>query len=156
MGTPDRFARWWAEFIDYDPGTTDTTFPSIQRGQMVCVSHIRVWSLCEHHLLPFSCDISVGYLAADRVLGLSKIARVAHRAAHRLQVQERLVAQIGQDIIELSGSTDVAVLAQGEHLCMIMRGVRTEGRMASSYFSGRLEREPFLRSEFLELVQTQK
>ena len=87
--TPDRVARWWAEFIDYEPGNATTTFDSVQVDQMVAVSGVRVWSLCEHHLLPFWADLTIAYIARDEVVGLSKLARMAHNAAHRLQLQSR-------------------------------------------------------------------
>src|SRR6201981_1647940 len=89
--TPNRFARWWKEFIDYDPGTIETTFAfeSFRTDQMVVCAGVPVFSLCEHHLLPFRCEISMAYIASEHVLGLSKFARIAHKYSHRLQVQER-------------------------------------------------------------------
>ena len=84
--TPRRWANWWREFIEYDAGTTDTSFNSVSTDQMVCVSGMRVFSLCEHHLLPMWCDVAIGYIPRDKVLGLSKFARIAHKFAHQLQV----------------------------------------------------------------------
>jgi GTP cyclohydrolase IA len=152
-GTPDRFARWWAEFIDYDPGRMDTTFTQDHTGQMVIVSGLRIWSLCEHHLLPFWADVSVAYIPSGRVMGLSKVARIAHHVAHRLQLQEQLVAQIADQLETVSSSSDVAVLASGVHLCMTMRGVRTPGTMTSLDARGRFRDEPALRGEFLQLAR---
>ena len=80
--TPRRFAKYWQEFVNYDAGTIDTTFETVTVDQMVVVSGIRVWSLCEHHLLPFWCDLSVGYITRDRVIGLSKIPRICQKYAH--------------------------------------------------------------------------
>src|SRR5262245_13700030 len=77
QGTPRRWADWWREFIEYDPGNTETTFSSVSTDQLVCVSGMRVFSLCEHHLLPMWCDVSIGYVPGDKVLGLSKFARIA-------------------------------------------------------------------------------
>ena len=87
--TPNRFARWWKEFIDYDPGTIETTFAfeSFRTDQMVVCAGVPVFSLCEHHLLPFKCEISMAYIATEHVLGLSKFARIAHKYSHRLQVR---------------------------------------------------------------------
>lgn len=150
QGTPDRFARWWAEFIDYDPGRLDTTFAHSQSGQIVIVSGMRVWSLCEHHLLPFWCDVSIAYIPHGKVIGLSRLARIAHQFAHRLQIQEQLVAQIADSLVNLS--SDVAVMAQGQHLCMVMRGIQTPGVMTSLDCRGRFESDSTLRSEFLQLV----
>ena len=155
LETPARWARWCTEFIEYDAGNLGTVFPVIETDQMVVVSPIRVWSLCEHHLLPFYCDLSIGYLAKNHVLGLSKFARIAHHHAHKLQIQERLVEQIAADIRERTGSNDVAVLARGEHLCMSMRGVRSPAVMTSSSNSGVFRDNHRARAEFLSLVGPQ-
>ncbi len=77
--TPRRWADSWREFMEYDPGTTEATFASTSIDQIVCVSGLRVWSLCEHHLLSCWCDVSIGYIPDEKVLGLSKIARIASR-----------------------------------------------------------------------------
>lgn len=147
--TPRRWAAWWREFIEHDPGTLDTTFVAAEADQMVVVSGIRVWSLCEHHLLPFWCDVAIGYVAAGRVLGLSKFARVARKFAQRLQVQERLTQQVADEISRLTGSPDVAVIARGEHLCLSARGARTPALMTSSVMRGAFLEQPAARSEFL-------
>lgn len=151
--TPRRFANMWREFIEYNPGTLDTCFESVSTDQMVVVSGMRVWSLCEHHMLPFWCDISIGYIARDRVLGLSKFARIAHKHAHRLQLQERLCHQIADEVTEITRTEDVAVLAQGEHLCMSMRGIRTQGLMTSSVTRGIFREDSRTRMEFLQIVK---
>lgn len=155
--TPNRFARMWREFIQYDPGTIDTTFSfeSFHTDQMVCVSGIPVFSLCEHHLLPFRCEVSMAYIATEHVLGLSKFARIAQKHAHRLQVQERLAHSIADEITATTDSRDVAVLARGEHLCMQMRGVQSEGLMSTSVMRG-LFRSTDAREEFLTLALGKK
>lgn len=152
VDTPKRVARSWSEFIDFEPGTTDSLFTHDGDG-MVVVSGMRVWSLCEHHLLPFWCDISVGYIPTGQVLGLSKFARVAQQFAHRLQIQERLAKQVCDQISFLTGSPDVAVIARGRHLCMAMRGIRTEGVMTSSVMTGRFRDDHNTRAEFLRLSE---
>lgn len=152
LDTPRRWADWWVEFIDYDAGNTDTTFEAVTVNQMVVVSGMRVWSLCEHHLLPFSADVSVGYITGDRVVGLSKFARIAHDKAHTLQIQERLAHQIADEIARLSQSESVAVLVQGEHLCMTMRGIQTPATMTSSVMRGQFLRDENVRQEFLQLT----
>lgn len=149
--TPRRWADWWAEFIDFEPGRLATTFESRSVDQMVLVSGIRVWSLCEHHLLPFWCDVAIGYIANGCVLGLSKFARIANRRAHALQLQERLVEEIADEVAALALAEDVAVLARGEHLCMSSRGVRCPALMTSSVMRGRFRGGP-ARSEFLALA----
>ncbi len=149
--TPRRFADAWLAFADFDPGRLATSFDRVDSDQMVIVRGVRVWSFCEHHLLPFWCDVAIGYLPAARVLGLSKFVRIAQAHAHRLQTQERLVAGIADDICRLSGSADVAVVADGEHLCMTMRGVRTPGRMTTSVMRGAFRADGPARAEFLRL-----
>jgi GTP cyclohydrolase IA len=151
--TPRRFADAWREFIEYDPGRVNTSFTTVESDQMVVVSGMEVWSLCEHHLLPFRCKVAVAYIPDGKLLGLSKLGRIAQEAAHRLQVQERLVAQIAGRIKELAETDDVAVFAEGEHLCMTMRGVRTPATMATSVIWGRFRSSPEARSEFLGLVR---
>lgn len=150
--TPRRVAKLWCEFIDYNPGETGTAFESITTDQMVVVSGLKVWSMCEHHLAPFWCRVSIGYICRDKVLGLSKLARIAHKHAHRLQLQERLVHGVAQEVMEKCGSDDVAVIATGEHLCMSMRGIRTDGLMTSSSMNGVFKTNPQARDEFLKIV----
>jgi len=151
--TPRRWADAWREFIEYDPGTTETTFSSVASDQLVCVSGIRVASLCEHHLLPFWCEVSIGYIPNDKVLGLSKFARIAHQFAHRLQLQERLGQQIADEITRITGTEHVAVVLKGEHYCMAARGIRTPGRMTSSVPRGVFRTESQTRMEFLRLIE---
>jgi GTP cyclohydrolase I len=151
--TPARFARWWREFINYEPGSVGTLFESDGTKQLVVVSDIQVWSLCEHHLLPFNCSVTIAYRPADRLLGLSKFARIAHRHAHKLQVQERLVSDIAEDIAVLSGAEDVAVIAKGEHLCMTMRGIKAAAEMTSTAYRGAFGEEAELRSELYNLLR---
>lgn len=150
--TPQRYAKWWKEFIDYDAGKIETAFTLDNNDQMVAVTGMRVWSLCEHHLLPFSATVSVGYIPEDKVLGLSKFARIAHKYAHKPQVQERLVQEIADEVMRVTGSKNVAVVADGEHSCMLMRGIRTSGSMRTSVMGGLFRSEPETRAEFLNLV----
>jgi GTP cyclohydrolase I len=151
--TPSRFARSWLEFIDYDPGNIETTFETVHTDQMVVVSGIRVWSMCEHHLLPFHCDVSIGYITGGKVLGLSKFARVAQQAAHRLQIQEGLVHNIADEIVRLTGSDDVAVMGSGQHLCMVMRGAKAPATMKTSVMRGQFLESAPARAEFLEMIR---
>lgn len=150
--TPGRVARWWAEFLDYDPGTTDTTFPVEHVDQLVAVRGIDTWSLCAHHLLPFSARIDIGYIADEEVLGLSKFARIAHAAAHKPTSQEQLVADIADQITKVTGTPDVAVRACGRHLCMESRGIRTEATMTTSVTRARFREDSRMRSEWLSLI----
>ena len=151
--TPRRWADAWREFIEYDPGTTETTFSSVTSDQLVCVSGIRVWSVCQHHLLPFWADVSIGYIATDRILGLSKFARIAQQYAHQLQLQEQLCHQIADEIERITRTPDVAVLAQGQHLCMVSRGIKTPAIMTSSIMRGIFREKHEARMEFLRLIE---
>jgi GTP cyclohydrolase I len=120
---------------------------------MVCVSGLRVSSLCEHHLLPFWCDVSIGYIPDEKVLGLSKFARIAHQFAHQLQLQEQLGQQIADEISRITGTENVAVLLKGEHLCMMVRGIRTPGIMTSSVMRGVFRTQSEMRMEFLRMIE---
>jgi len=111
----------------------------------------KVWSMCEHHMLPFWCDVSIAYIADEKVLGLSKFARIAHKHAHKLTLQEQLVSDIANHVKIILGTDDVAVMAKGEHLCMTMRGIKTPHRMISSALSGKFHKAE-QRAEFLRLV----
>jgi GTP cyclohydrolase I len=150
--TPKRWAKWWDEFLNYDDDRMVTTFAAEQIDQLVVVSGIRVWSLCEHHLLPFYCDVAMGYIVQDRALGLSKLGRIAHFHAHTLQVQERLVTQIADHLADAASSPSVAVVARGEHLCMTMRGIKTPSVMTSSAMRGLFRTDAAARAEFLRLA----
>lgn len=153
IGTPRRFAKWWQEFIEYHPGKLDTTFDAVQVNQMVVVRGIEVWSLCEHHLLPFSMSVDIGYLTENKVLGLSKLARICHLYAHRLQIQERFVQDVANEISQLADTTSVAVIAKGQHLCMAMRGIKSEATMVTSVMTGAFLQEVSTRQEFLYLTR---
>jgi len=154
--TPQRVARFWKEFLDYDPGKIDVTFESTSIDQMIIVTGVRVYSLCEHHLLPITCDVSIGYISGPRVLGLSKLARIAHKYAHRLQLQERMTQQIADEVSQMAGVEDVAVIVEGVHMCMIMRGIRTPGKMITSEMRGRFRDPGRARMEFLNLIERSK
>src|SRR5258706_7534997 len=150
--TPRRWAAWWREFIEYQPGNTDTSFEAVTTDQMVVVSGIRIYSLCEHHLLPFWCDVSIGYIAKDRVLGLSKFARIAHRIAHKLQLQERISNAIADEVERVTDSPDVAELVGGVHMCMVMRGIKADGLVSSLGSRGAFSGQPDTRADFLHLA----
>ncbi|WP_314245357.1 GTP cyclohydrolase I [Streptomyces kutzneri] len=152
VDTPRRYAQWWREFIDYEAGKVETLFDSVSEDQLVFVSDMRVWSLCEHHLLPFNCTLNIAYRSAKNLLGLSKFGRIAHKHAHKLQVQERLVADIAKEIEDITGSPDVAVIGRGEHLCMTMRGIRTGALMTSAVFGGVFQKDGPERSHLQTLA----
>ncbi|MEU2232589.1 GTP cyclohydrolase I [Streptomyces vietnamensis] len=140
QGTPQRFARWWTEFLDHAPGRTDTVFEEdLPAGtdRVVIVRGIVAWSLCEHHLMPMRLELTIGYRPCGSVLGLSKFARIVDAHVHRLQLQERIVDGVAADVAKATGSADVGVVADGAHLCMSMRGVRQDqARTLSHSLSG--------------------
>ncbi|MFJ1708727.1 GTP cyclohydrolase I [Kitasatospora sp. NPDC088346] len=146
VDTPARVARYWSEFLGHEPGTIDTVFEHSAEGQdCVAVGGIRTTSLCEHHLLPFTVEVRVAYRPEGQVLGLSKAVRIVEKYAHALQLQERLTAQVAEEIARLTGSKAVGVWAVGEHLCMTGRGVRAHGsRTATEYLLPTLAADPAL------------
>jgi GTP cyclohydrolase I len=127
---------------------------SVRYDEMVVVKDIEVYSLCEHHLLPFFGKCHVAYLPDKKVVGLSKIARLVNMYARRLQIQERLTSQIAQAIEEKLSPQGVGVIIEARHLCMVMRGVEKQNSMAvSSAMLGAFRENKQTRDEFLALVR---
>jgi GTP cyclohydrolase IA len=127
---------------------------SVDYSEMVIVKDIDFYSLCEHHLLPFFGKCHVAYIPKDRVIGLSKIPRLVDVFARRLQVQERLTHQIAQVIDQKVAPLGVAVVMEGTHLCMSMRGVEKQNSFAvTSAMLGAFREQSRTRSEFLELIR---
>jgi GTP cyclohydrolase I len=121
--------------------------------EMVVVRDIELYSLCEHHLLPFYGKAHVAYLACGRILGLSKVPRVVDMFARRLQVQERLTTQIAEALHSVLQPYGVGVVIEASHLCMMMRGVQKQNSMAvTSALTGAMRTDPKCRSEFLSLI----
>jgi len=121
--------------------------------EMVVVKNIELYSLCEHHLLPFFGSVHVAYIPRGKVLGLSKIARVVEYFARRLQIQEQLTKQIAECILEVTDAAGVGVIIEAKHLCMMMRGVqKQESTMKTSMMLGEMRSNPASRAEFLSLV----
>jgi GTP cyclohydrolase I len=128
----------------------DTTF-AVAYDEMIVVRGVEFISLCEHHLLPFSGHITVGYVPTDRVVGLSKIARVIEAFSHRLQIQERMTHQIATALNDNLHPLGVGVVVTAQHSCMAMRGVRKHGEMVTSCMTGLLRDNPEARAELLAL-----
>lgn len=121
--------------------------------EMIIVKDIELYSLCEHHLLPFIGKCHVGYLPCGKVLGLSKVARIVDAFARRLQIQENLTKQIATCIMEQTQVSGVGVIIEAKHLCMMMRGVgKQNSSMVTSAMLGTFRDNPSTRSEFLNLV----
>jgi GTP cyclohydrolase IA len=154
-GTPGRVARSFAELLT--PRAFDlTTFPNDEGyDELVLATDIPVQSLCEHHMLPFHGVAHIGYLPADRILGLSKLARIIEHFARDLQVQERLTQQAADRLQQDLGPKGVGVVIEAEHLCMALRGVRATGsRTVTSALRGILREDARSRQEFFALTGT--
>lgn len=121
--------------------------------EIVLVKDIELYSMCEHHLLPFVGKCHVGYLPQGRVLGLSKVGRIVDMFARRLQIQETLTQQIANTIAEVTGAAGVGVIVEAQHLCMAMRGVQKQhSMMKTSVMLGDFRDNAPTRAEFLQLV----
>ncbi len=122
-------------------------------SEMVIVKQIEMYSLCEHHLLPFLGVCHVGYLPNGKVLGLSKVARIVDYFARRLQIQERLTAEIANCVASITGARGVAVVMEAKHMCMMMRGVEKQNSLlTTSVMLGDMRDNPSSRLEFLNLI----
>ncbi len=152
--TPRRVAATYAELLQ--PSSFNlTTFPNDEQyDEMVIARGIPFSSLCEHHLLPFAGVAHVAYLPGDRILGLSKLARVVEMFARRLQVQERLTKQVAAWLQQHVQPKGVGVVLEAEHTCMSIRGVRAAGtETVTSALLGVLRDDPRTRAEFLALAK---
>jgi GTP cyclohydrolase IA len=155
--TPARVARSYAEItagLGQQPEDVLTTTFDLGHDEMVLVKDIEVWSMCEHHLVPFTGVAHVGYIPSEegRITGLSKLARLVDMYAKRPQVQERLTTQVAESLVDLLKPRGVIVVIECEHLCMTMRGVRKPGaRTITSAVRGQL-RDPATRAEAMSLI----
>lgn len=122
--------------------------------ELVILKNIELYSMCEHHLLPFIGKCHVGYLPKGKIIGLSKLARIVNMYARRLQVQENLTKQIAQTIFDVTGAKGVGVIIEAQHMCMMMRGVEKQNSvMCTSVMLGILREDSRTRSEFMSLVK---
>ena len=155
--TPARMARAYAEMFSPRPFDL-TTFPNdAEYDELIIARAIPVRSVCEHHLLPFVGVAHVGYLPGERILGLSKLARVVELFARRPQVQERLTQQIADWLQDHVAPRGVGVVVEAEHLCMTMRGVQASGATTvTSALHGQLRSDAASRAEFFTLIASQQ
>ncbi|MCZ6849711.1 MAG: GTP cyclohydrolase I FolE [Alphaproteobacteria bacterium] len=158
LGTPDRVVRAWQEFFrgyDEDPHEIlSRTFEEIEGyDEMVVLKDIRFESHCEHHLMPIIGVAHVGYLPNTRVVGVSKLARLVEAYAKRLQIQEKMTAQIASAIDEVLQPGGVAVVIEAEHQCMTTRGIHKPGAtMVTSRMLGGFRNDQKTRREFLAMI----
>jgi GTP cyclohydrolase I len=155
--TPRRMAHAYAELLAV-PDFEFTSFANTEQyDELVLLRDIPVRSLCEHHMLPFVGVAAIGYLPGDRILGLSKMARVVDFFARRAQTQERLTKQVADHLQAHLSPRGVGVVIEAEHTCMSLRGVRALGaRTVTSALSGTLRQDGAARAEFLSLARARK
>ena len=159
LDTPARVARSYRElFAGYDtcPRTyLERTFEEVGGyDEMVVLKDIRFVSFCEHHKLPVVGKAHVGYLPTNRVVGISKLARVVHGFARRLQIQEKMTSEIARAIDDVLKPLGVGVVVEAEHSCMTLRGVNTAGSsLTTSHLMGAMRDDPRTREEFLRLAR---
>jgi GTP cyclohydrolase I len=128
-------------------------FPS-DSDEMVIVKDVELYSMCEHHMLPFIGKAHVAYIPTGKVLGLSKIARIVDMYARRLQIQEQLTVQVAKAVQEITGAAGVGVIIEAKHMCMMMRGVEKQNSvMKTSSMLGTFRSQSATRSEFLSLIK---
>ena len=162
--TPDRVARMYAEVFEGMNYTNDEIaemfskcfdVPEDGKKDMVVVKDIDVFSYCEHHLaLMYDMKVSVAYIPKGKVIGLSKIARIADMVAKRLQLQERIGTDIADIMVKATGSPDVAVHISGVHSCMTARGIKkSSARTITTTFRGRFEKEAELQNRLLLMIK---
>lgn len=158
VDTPKRAAKAF-EFLtrgyhqDLDEVVNDALFPT-DSNEMVLVQDIEMYSMCEHHLLPFVGRCHVAYLPKGRVLGLSKVARIVDMYARRLQIQEQLTLQIAESVQQVTDAYGVGVIIEAEHMCMMMRGVEKQNSITkTSTMLGAFREDARTRDEFLSLLK---
>ncbi len=157
LGTPARVRKAYEYLMQgYKQNPSDILRGAIlneECNHMIIVRDIELYSMCEHHMLPFFGKCHIGYIARNRIYGVSKLARLVDCFARRLQVQERLTQQIAASLMEPIEAEGVGVVIEAQHLCMMMRGVsKQNSRMVTSAMLGSFRNEHATRDEFLKLI----
>lgn len=155
--TPKRVAQMYTDLTyGYRISRNETLNNAIfaeKVHNMIILKDIELYSLCEHHLLPFFGKCHIGYIAKDTIIGVSKLARIVDRFAKRLQVQERLTQQIAEELNDALDPYGVGIVMEAQHLCMMMRGVEKQNSvMVTSAVLGRFREDPKTREEFMSIV----
>jgi len=161
LKTPNRVARAY-DFLTrgYRQSLEDTISGAVfesEANNMIIVRDIEIFSLCEHHMLPFFGQCHIGYIATDKVIGVSKLARIMEVFSRRLQIQERLTRQIAKAVMDSVNAEGVGVVIEARHLCMMMRGVEKQNSvMTTSSVLGSFHHDEPTRLEFLHLLNRKK
>jgi len=162
VGTPNRVYRMYKEvfegmnYSNHDIANMfNKCFEDVETGDLVTVTNIPIFSYCEHHIaLMYNMKVHVGYIPNGKVIGLSKVARIADMCAKRLQLQERIGIDISEVLHEVLGTDDIIVVIEGEHSCMTARGIKSRGSITrTASIRGRFESDSDLRSEFYNLTR---
>ena len=158
--TPYRVVKSWLELYNYDSnlynimGTFFEEEIGDQTDEMVICKNISFFSTCEHHMIPFSGLISIGYLPTNKVIGVSKMVRLVEHFARRLQIQEKLGSQIADSMMQYLNPQGVGVIITAKHLCMSARGVKNQtSSMTTSSMRGKFKTQSQTRTEFLSLIK---
>ena len=157
LKTPERAAKSW-QFLtsgysaDFNKVINNAVFESTSNN-MIIVRDIEVYSMCEHHMLPFFGKCHIGYVASEKILGVSKLARIVDHFARRLQIQENLTEQVAEAVMETIAPEGVGVVMECQHMCMMMRGVEKQNSvMTTSSVLGSFRTKEATRLEFLNLI----
>ena len=160
LKTPERVAKAWAYLsegyhMDLDTVINNAVFKA-EANNMIIARDIEVYSMCEHHMLPFFGRCHIGYIAQDKVIGVSKLARIADLFGRRVQIQERLTGQIARAVSDTVNAEGVGVVMECQHLCMMMRGVGKQNSvMTTSSVLGSFHDDLATRAEFMRLIGKQ-
>lgn len=157
VDTPKRVVKAWKHVCGgYEQSleeVVNNAIFTVEENHMVIVKDIEIYSMCEHHMLPFFGRCHIGYIPNGKVIGVSKLARIADMFSRRLQIQERLTNQIAEAIMESIAPSGVGVIIEAKHLCMMMRGVEKQNsNMITSAMLGTIRKSQNTRNEFLQLV----
>jgi len=160
VDTPFRVVKSWLELYEgytMDDSILGTFFEDDlgdQTDEMIMCKNIQFYSMCEHHMIPFTGCVHIGYLPGSKVIGLSKLARLVEMYARRLQIQEKMGCQIADKLIEVLEPQGVGVIIEAQHMCMCARGVKNQtSKMVTSAMRGKFRSQPQTRNEFLTLIK---